>query len=396
MSKFGYSDLIDFLCTDLIGFENNYRLMNCYIPPVSCGLNLNILSEFLDAINVLFACDSAIILMGDFNFPHIIWSPENLTPVEYHSSLDETFVNFVLQHALQQFIHYPTRGNNILDLVFSDDPFAMCDIDIVQPFSSSDHNAVTFQLIGGTSIASQATAGADNPGTKYNFRGADWDRISDAMAGVNWISVMNSKSVDNLWDVFYETLFDIIDKYVPKVCPGKVASNDKFYPKRIRILLNRKLAIWKKLKFNRTNITLKQKYVAIAETCRIAMHEYYVDKENSLLESDNIGRFYKYVNRKLSVKTGIGILKRDNGLHVTDPIELKCLVNILLQLLLMTMVFCQTFHQGYLLIHSLRILLSLCLMFPKNLINCELMLPVDQINYHRYFFKKCRVFCVTL
>ena len=82
-----------------------------------------------------------------------------------------------------------------------------------------------------------------------------------------------------------------------KVCPGKAAANHKFYPKPIRILLNRKLAIWKKLKANRTNITLKQKYVAISKNCRIAMHEYYVNKENWLLESDNIGRFYKYVNR---------------------------------------------------------------------------------------------------
>ena len=322
VSKSGFSDFIDFLCVDIIGFENNYRLMTCYIPPVSCGLNVNILCEFLDASNVHFICDSTIILMGDFNFPNITWSPDNLIPVEYHSSLDATFVNFVLQHALQQFMHLPTRGNNILDLVFSDDPFAVCNIEITQPFSSSDHNAITFQLLGGASITSQDSTGVDNSCTRYNFKRANWECISDALAAINWNNVMNSNNVDRLWDVFYETLFGIIDKYVPKVCPRKARSaNRKFYPKPIRILQNRKLAIWKKLQSNRNNITLKQKYVAIAKKCRIAIHDYYAEKENLLVESDNLGKFYKYVNRKLAVKTGIGILKSDNGVHVTNPLE---------------------------------------------------------------------------
>ena len=51
----------------------------------------------------------------------------------------------------------------------------------------------------------------------------------------------------------------------------------------------------------------------------MALHEHHVNKEKSLIESGNLGRFYKYVNRKLSTKTGIGVLKSDAGDLITDP-----------------------------------------------------------------------------
>jgi len=110
--------------------------MTCYIPPISCGLDIAILDNFLKSVENLFICDSSIVILGDFNMPNIVWSPDVLMPLEYHGVYDSTFTEFITQHALLQYVHSPTRCNNILDLVFCDDPYSICNLKITHPFST--------------------------------------------------------------------------------------------------------------------------------------------------------------------------------------------------------------------------------------------------------------------
>ena len=45
------------------------------------------------------------------------------------------------------------------------------------------------------------------------------------------------------------------------------------------------------------------------------------------MKSNNLGRFFKYVNRKLSRKSGIGLLKDDGGNLVSDPLNQATMFN---------------------------------------------------------------------
>ena len=45
------------------------------------------------------------------------------------------------------------------------------------------------------------------------------------------------------------------------------------------------------------------------------------------MNANNLGRFFKYVNRKLSRKSGIGILKDDRGNLVSDPLNQATMFN---------------------------------------------------------------------
>ena len=121
--------------------------MTCYML---CGMNLVSLENFLSSIDKIFVCNSSIVLLGDFNLLDIRWSPDYLTSLECHGTYSTAFTESVIQHGLLQYVHSPTRCNNILDLVFSDDPYSICNLDTCIPFSTSDHNSVTFQLICGT------------------------------------------------------------------------------------------------------------------------------------------------------------------------------------------------------------------------------------------------------
>jgi len=44
-------------------------------------------------------------------------------------------------------------------------------------------------------------------------------------------------------------------------------------------------------------------------------------KENDVIESNNLGKFCRFINGRLANKQGIGILKDENGMHVTGVTE---------------------------------------------------------------------------
>jgi len=50
-------------------------------------------------------------------------------------------------------------------------------------------------------------------------------------------------------------------------------------------------------------------------------------RENKIIQSKNQGRFYKHVNSKLSNKSGVGMLKNEDGVMITDDVERANLLN---------------------------------------------------------------------
>jgi hypothetical protein len=80
------------------------------------------------------------------------------------------------------------------------------------------------------------------------------------------------------------------------------------------------LAIWKCWQKSKNDVN-KAKYLEISRECRQAIYEHVTAKERALLDTNNLGQFYKYVNRKLATKSGIGVLKDNNGANVFDPAD---------------------------------------------------------------------------
>jgi len=75
--------------------------------------------------------------MGDLNYPEIDWTmhqPAPLATFEVHQFKDCVDNNFLVQH-----IRQPTREDNILDLVLSNEPGLVTDIEVVDCLSFSDH-----------------------------------------------------------------------------------------------------------------------------------------------------------------------------------------------------------------------------------------------------------------
>ena len=118
------------------------RFILVYLPN---SLDPNICKGFFHEIKTLINPDRRTIILGDFNLPEINWNtcsfPENQNYRYFYDF-------FLASQPLDQIITFSTRGNNILDLLLTNDLDLVTDICSLPPMGSSDHVMVKFSLQG--------------------------------------------------------------------------------------------------------------------------------------------------------------------------------------------------------------------------------------------------------
>ena len=86
-----------------------------------------------------------IVLAGDFNMPHISWD----SPEKTSGSNENTFVELLHDHFLEQLNTAPTRSSNTLDLVLTNVPDKVKICDVLPPAQAelfTDHHVIVFEL----------------------------------------------------------------------------------------------------------------------------------------------------------------------------------------------------------------------------------------------------------
>ena len=114
-----------------------------YRPHINDEYSLTQLDLSLHQLNET-TNNPTILLTGDFNLPGIDWS-ENLVK---HSSpfraIHEYSLEILQDHGLQQLVTFPTRYFNTLDLVSSNKPSTILNIQSIAGIS--DHDIVCFEV----------------------------------------------------------------------------------------------------------------------------------------------------------------------------------------------------------------------------------------------------------
>ena len=77
---------------------------------------------------------------GDFNHRNIDWD------LLESDSEGEAFLNLTQDFFMTQHVLEPTRGENTLDLVLSTNPDMIKNVNVTEPFGTSDHSIVNFDL----------------------------------------------------------------------------------------------------------------------------------------------------------------------------------------------------------------------------------------------------------
>ena len=92
-------------------------------------------------INCLIACTSNAsihVVVGDFNLPHIKWN----TLACCGETIENMFLEFIIQHSWSQLVNFPTRSQSVLDLVLTDVEQSVVHVGRQPPIGGSDHDAM--------------------------------------------------------------------------------------------------------------------------------------------------------------------------------------------------------------------------------------------------------------
>ena len=87
---------------------------------------------------ILKVSNEITLVMGDFNFPGIKWESDEASG-NVLECIHDSFFN---QHVL-----LPTRGDNILDLVMSNEEGLVENLTVGEPFDTSDHYVIKWEMV---------------------------------------------------------------------------------------------------------------------------------------------------------------------------------------------------------------------------------------------------------
>ena len=74
----------------------------------------------------------------------------------------------------------------------------------------------------------------------------------------------------------------------------------------------KRAALWRKFRIDRSNIN-KSRYYEQAGLCKTLIYEHEKTKESSVVNQSNLGAFYRFINKRMSCKSGVGPLKSTSG-----------------------------------------------------------------------------------
>ena len=240
----------EYICIDTQLNATKYRFIVVYSPPHSCYKNrvelINHTHSLLQLIEQLSNNNFITVILGDFNYPKIDWPKLDCV----NDGIHDLVFNHLSHLGFKQFVSEPTRLNhsstgNILDLIFSNDHFAINIGDYSPPLGSSDHCVVNFDVYSNSvqnisninvNINEQATHL-----TIFDWSAADFDAINNCLFEIDWNLVFGYNfDADSIWNAFKCTIWPIISMFVPrKAIPHYQKYRPRMYPKHIRKLLTR-------------------------------------------------------------------------------------------------------------------------------------------------------------
>ena len=119
--------------------------------------------------------------------------------------------DMVQDHSLHQLVQQETRGSDILELVLTNDPALVENVDVVENLDGCDHDAVQFDLALRTSRTYQPRRFV------YNYKKADFDAFRDYMANIPWECTQMDDGIEENWQNWKDTFNAAVMECIPRV-----------------------------------------------------------------------------------------------------------------------------------------------------------------------------------
>ena len=179
-----------------------------YRPPSQKVEGIIALREDLEKISKINAIN--ILIGGDFNVPSINWETNSIDEnPQYGQEINNTMLETISDQFLTQIVDEPTRGKNILDLIFTTNPSQLGRTTITPGIS--DHEAVVVEFTGKLKINKKP------PRKIYLYNKADSETVYEEIAVLKNTFLTESpyRNAEENWTCFTKGLMTIIKKNVP-------------------------------------------------------------------------------------------------------------------------------------------------------------------------------------
>ena len=242
-------------------------LLVCQYRPPNCKFDdfSEALSVAQDAIDATMKEESkvrTILTFGDFNFPFISWPSrqvycDNRQGRETQSDQKrqaELFKSFCDDNFLENFIETPTRGENILDLVLSNNHTLIKYYKTVVNKKLSDHSTIKINLNFTFNTETKDEKVLNPYSTKiYEYEtnkatDKEWTRFDYVLQNINAEELLHDKEPEEQLSRIIKTLEEAADLCLRKkeaflkenIDENGPLKKRKFIPKQIRRLIRRK------------------------------------------------------------------------------------------------------------------------------------------------------------
>ncbi|VDO93781.1 unnamed protein product [Schistosoma mattheei] len=206
---------------------NHSLLLGCIYraPDSSDNGNDLIINAFVHASSLNF---SAKVITGDFNYPGIKLSTGNC------QSCNDEFSATINMHCWSQWVRAPTRGDSILDLIFSRDVIPLS-VKVYDEFESSDHKIVVCAL----PIYPSYNRSIQKTCQYRDYEHADWDLLHSLVKLSDWGNFFSCNSLIDAIDEFYVIINSCLDSCVPLKTYRFSKPYELYIPARYRNKLKR-------------------------------------------------------------------------------------------------------------------------------------------------------------
>ena len=315
---------IEYLC--IYFRDKNLLFITIYRPPSENHQQFYEILKIIEDFITSLPTSPSIVLTGDFNYPNIRWMNGIAVSTQgsAHNS-PNSLLNFASRQFLTQIIDQPTRGTNILDLLFTSNDDIFSKIEISEIPLLSDHNLI----IANTTLSKPRefippTNPNQNSFRNLNFfhQNINWEAFNQEIESISWDSQFATAGVQENFDFFQAELLKIAQKYVPKkrVFRGKKNS----IPRDRRILLRKIKSLQGKIVTSRdpSQIARHMESIAAIERSLKSSHDNErkrkEDRAIECMKGEDKNYFFKYAKSKSKIKTQIGPFEKDGEL-IQDP-----------------------------------------------------------------------------
>ena len=301
--------------------STNTLVASVYRPPDASSDSFNNMMKFLqlyinsESINK----HVNILILGDFNLPVLRWNDEPVPPQYQYQHLDcaDILMSFINKNFLSQYTDKPTRINNTLDLVLSNQPNLIKHVD-VSDTELSDHRLVVVKSHFGVK-PHKINKPPFIPHTyrNLNFFKADFHQINNHIASVDWDLLCEVCPPEDFPELVRLTILQISELYTPSKCHR--SKNLSRYKRERRTLHRKKCKLSRRLENKKLNEAIKSKtkskLVEILDKIKHSIKDESLQSEKEALDKirSDPRYFFSWSQRKMKCKSGVGPLLDNSG-----------------------------------------------------------------------------------